>query len=84
MVRLAAIKPGDYIADPFCGSGTLLLEALEMFQKQLYCVGLDISRRSANGARENALAENCGEDICKFACSDARGLRKHLKDDTYP
>lgn len=82
MVRLAAIKPGDHIADPFCGSGTLLLEALEMFKKQLYCIGLDVSRRSANGARENALAENCGEDICKFVCSDARGLRRHLKDES--
>ena len=82
MVRLAAIKPGDHIADPFCGSGTLLLEALETFNKQLHCLGMDVSRRSANGARENALAENCGEDICKFVCSDARGLRNHLQDNS--
>ena len=82
MVRLAGIKPGDRIADPFCGSGTLLLEALETYNKQLYCVGMDVSRRAANGARENALAENCGEDVCKFVCSDARGLRNHLKDES--
>eukprot|EP00980_Cylindrotheca_fusiformis_P008616 scaffold1830_cov117-Cylindrotheca_fusiformis.AAC.15 len=82
MVRLAAIKPGDHIADPFCGSGTLLLEALETFNKRLTCVGMDVSRRSAEGARQNALAENCGDDICKFVCCDARGLRKHLADNS--
>jgi tRNA G10 N-methylase Trm11 len=82
MVRLANIKPGDHIADAFCGSGTLLLEALETYNKRLTCVGLDVSKRSAEGARQNALAENCGEDICKFVCCDARGLRKHLKENS--
>ncbi|KAL3936162.1 MAG: hypothetical protein SGBAC_008461 [Bacillariaceae sp.] len=82
MVRLADIKQGAHIADPFCGSGTLILEALEVYKKKVFCVGMDVSRRSANGAKENALAENCGDDICKFVCSDARGLRKHLKDDS--
>lgn len=82
MVRTAAIKPGDRIADPFCGSGTLLLEALEIYKKKIFCVGMDVSKRSADGARENALAENCGSHICDFVCSDARGLRRHLKDDS--
>jgi len=82
MVRCAAIKPGDRIADPFCGSGTLLLEALEIYDKNLKCIGMDVSRRSADGARENALAENCGSEICQFICSDARGLRRHLGDDS--
>jgi alkylated DNA repair dioxygenase AlkB/23S rRNA G2445 N2-methylase RlmL len=83
MVRLANITPGDHVVDPFCGSGTLLLEALEVYSGgKLYCTGLDVSRRSADGARENALAEGHGDDVCKFACSDARGLRKHLQDDS--
>ena len=69
MVRTAAIKPGDRIADPFCGSGTLLLEALEIYKKKIFCVGMDVSKRSADGARENALAENCGSHICDFVCS---------------
>ncbi|CAJ1922819.1 unnamed protein product [Cylindrotheca closterium] len=82
MVRLADITAGDRIADPFCGSGTLILEALEVYHKKLFCVGMDVSRRSANGAKQNAVAENCGDDVCKFVCCDARGLRKHLEDDS--
>eukprot|EP00934_Nitzschia_sp_Nitz4_P007453 Nitzschia sp. Nitz4//scaffold20_size174350//106782//108935//NITZ4_002112-RA/size174350-snap-gene-0.221-mRNA-1//1//CDS//3329541839//7443//frame0 len=82
LVRLAGVKPGQTILDPFCGSGTLLLEAMEVFQKQLYCIGMDVSKRSAQGARENALAEGCTDDMCKFVCSDARGLRRHVKDES--
>lgn len=82
MVRLGNIRPGHTVLDPFCGSGTLLLEALEVYQKQIFAIGLDVSRRSAEGARENALAEMCGPEHCRFACSDARGLRKHVEDES--
>ena len=82
MVRCAAIQPGARIADPFCGSGTLLLEALEVYNKNLQCTGLDVSRRSVEGARQNALAEGCSPEICNFVCADARGLRRHLADDS--
>jgi 23S rRNA G2445 N2-methylase RlmL len=83
MVRCAAIKPGMTIADPFCGSGTLLLEALEICNKKLKCIGLDVSRRTVDGARDNAVAEGYdGSEICEFICSDARGLRRHLTDNS--
>jgi len=82
MVRCAAIRKGARIADCFCGSGTLLLEALELYDKQLHCTGLDVSRRSVQGAKENALAEGCSPEVCNFVCADARGLRRHLEDDS--
>eukprot|EP00977_Amphora_coffeiformis_P022180 scaffold10570_cov176-Amphora_coffeaeformis.AAC.30 len=82
MVRLGNIKKGDFVADPFCGSGTLLLEALDVFDKQLRCVGLDVVKRSTDGARENAKAEGYGESVCKFVHSDARGLRRYLEDES--
>lgn len=82
LVRLANAQPGHTILDPFCGSGTLLLEALEVLQKQAFCIGMDVSRRSANGARDNAQAENYGDDVCNFVCSDARGLRRHVQDNS--
>lgn len=82
MVRCAGIKEGDTIADPFCGSGTLLLEALEVFGRKIRCFGMDVSRRTVEGAQQNAEAENCSNDICNFVCSDARGLRKHLQDES--
>ena len=89
MVRLANIgdsttMTGDWycrILDPFCGSGTLLLEALDVYgpQKLRGCLGMDVSRRSANGARENATAEGYNAKILKFVCCDARSLRRHVK-----
>lgn len=82
MVRCANISVGDLVIDPFCGSGTLLLEALEMFEKRIKCFGMDVSKRTVAGARENALAENCGPDVCDFICTDARGLRRHMGDNS--
>lgn len=83
MIRLANLKEGDTILDPFCGSGTLLLEALEMYNGNLRnCLGMDVSRRSADGARANAVAEgHTGQNTVRFVCSDARSLRRHVDAD---
>jgi 23S rRNA G2445 N2-methylase RlmL len=81
IVRLGGIINGDFVVDPFCGSGTLLLEALEVYQKKIFCLGLDVSRRSAEGATENALAEGYGSDLCKFVCADVRSMRRHISDE---
>jgi len=82
MIRCANVKVGNLIVDPFCGSGTILLEALDVFQGQVRCIGMDVSRRSANGAQENARAEGYDETICKFHCCDARAFRKHLEEES--
>ena len=58
------------------------MEALDVYKKQIKCVGMDVSRRSANGARENAVAEGFGDDICQFHCCDARNFRKKLEEDS--
>eukprot|EP00537_Pseudo-nitzschia_pungens_P006515 CAMPEP_0172361748 /NCGR_PEP_ID=MMETSP1060-20121228/5532_1 /TAXON_ID=37318 /ORGANISM="Pseudo-nitzschia pungens, Strain cf. cingulata" /LENGTH=842 /DNA_ID=CAMNT_0013084111 /DNA_START=136 /DNA_END=2664 /DNA_ORIENTATION=+ len=83
MIRLANVKDGNTLLDPFCGSGTLLLEALEMHNGNLKnCLGMDVSRRSANGARANAVAEGYSDSsICRFVCSDARSLRRQVDAD---
>eukprot|EP00956_Cyclotella_meneghiniana_P001281 scaffold1386_cov77-Cyclotella_meneghiniana.AAC.5 len=37
---------------------TILLETLDYYRnKEIQCIGMDVSRRSANGAKDNALAE---------------------------
>ncbi|KAL9185091.1 hypothetical protein ACHAXT_002868 [Thalassiosira profunda] len=82
MIGCANIKPGDLVVDPFCGSGTILLEALDVFEKRISCVGMDVSRRSANGAKENALAEGFGDDVCQFHCCDARNFRHKLEEES--
>lgn len=82
MIRCANVKVGNLIVDPFCGSGTILLETLDVFQGQVRCIGMDVSRRSANGAQENACAEGYNESTCKFHCCDARAFRKHLENES--
>ncbi len=83
MIRLANLKDGNTVLDPFCGSGTLLLEALDMYNGKLKnCLGMDVSRRSADGARANAVAEGyTGTNTVRFLCSDARSLRRHVNAD---
>jgi tRNA (guanine6-N2)-methyltransferase len=82
MIRCANNQKGVRILDPFCGSGTLLLEALDMYDKQLSCLGLDVSKRSVEGSRKNAEAEQCNSNVCQFVCADARSLRRHAPDNS--
>ena len=81
MLRLANIQPGSVIVDAFCGSGTILLEALEMTNKKVQVIGMDVNRRAAEGAGANAVSEGYGPEIAEFHCSDARGLRRIVGDD---
>lgn len=82
MLRCANVQPGQLVVDPFCGGGTILLEAMEMTEQSVKCIGMDVSGKSARGARENARAENCPPGACEIHCTDARAMRKHLKDES--
>ena len=50
MVNLAEPRTGDTVLDPFCGTGTMLIEA-----KLIGCMvlGMDIQRRMVRGTRRN-------------------------------
>lgn len=50
MVNLASIEPGSIIWDPFCGSGTLLLEALHLGYDVL---GSDVDTNAVENTRKN-------------------------------
>lgn len=58
------------------------MEALAVYNKQITCLGMDVARKSTEGARQNALAEGCGENVCSFVCADARRLKHHLKENS--
>ena len=79
LLNLAGARPGDTILDPFCGTGTLLMEAAILGMK---CIGMDIDSDQVQGARSNMrwLAKDLGEklqyDIFK---GDARKLSTYLK-----
>jgi tRNA (guanine10-N2)-dimethyltransferase len=50
MVNLAEPRSGELVLDPFCGTGTMLIEAALIGCRAL---GLDIQRRMASGSRRN-------------------------------
>lgn len=78
LVNLADLRPGQTVLDPFCGSGTILIEA---YAKSLRCLGLDSRSARVQQARENLQwsaggAYNRGYDIRK---GDARELPRLLR-----
>lgn len=50
MVNLVKPKPGDLVFDPFCGTGSILIEAALIGCRTL---GVDIQRRMVKGSRKN-------------------------------
>ena len=50
MVNLAHAKIGGYVLDPFCGTGTVLIEATLIGCKS---IGIDVKRKMARGALRN-------------------------------
>jgi tRNA1(Val) A37 N6-methylase TrmN6 len=77
LVNLAGLRPGQTILDPFCGAGTILIEA---HAKSLRCLGVDSHASRVQEARENlrwsAGASDAGYDIRK---GDARDLPRMLR-----
>lgn len=71
-VRLAGAPPPRAVLDPFCGSGTLLLEAGWAFP-EARLLGGDWTRRAARGAAENLRAAGLAERS-EVAHRDARRL----------
>ena len=75
MLRLTA--PARSLLDPFCGSGTILLEAADAFPGvALY--GCDVNEEAVAGARKNAEAEGLSLDIRRV---DARALARSYSPD---
>jgi tRNA (guanine10-N2)-dimethyltransferase len=52
MINLAQAKTGTYVLDPFCGTGTVAIEAALIGCK---AIGIDAQKRMANGAKRNIM-----------------------------
>ncbi|MFH1429965.1 MAG: DNA methyltransferase [Candidatus Uhrbacteria bacterium] len=55
MLNLARIPDGESVLDPFCGSGTILTEALRLGYPRIW--GLDVSEKAVADSRENVVWE---------------------------
>jgi tRNA (guanine10-N2)-dimethyltransferase len=51
-VNLSGAQPGEAFLDPFCGTGSLLIEASIIGAEP---VGIDLARKMVRGARRNSL-----------------------------
>ncbi|MDA4124885.1 MAG: DNA methyltransferase [Thaumarchaeota archaeon] len=78
LLNLAGLSEGQSVLDPFCGSGTILAEALI---RNYRCLGLDSKASRVQDARENlgwllGSPKNAGYDI---RLGDSRELPKMLR-----
>jgi tRNA G10 N-methylase Trm11 len=79
LLNLAGARPRDKVLDPFCGTGTLLMEAALLDMK---CIGVDIDGNQVQGARSNLkwLANDLGEKLdYNIIKGDSRNLSSLIK-----
>jgi len=79
LLNLAGARPGDTVLDPFCGTGTLLIEAAMLGMK---CIGVDINAEQVQGAKSNLLwfAKDSGQKIdFQVIRGDSRQLSELVK-----
>jgi tRNA G10 N-methylase Trm11 len=76
LLNLAGARPGDTVLDPFCGTGTLLMEAAMLGMK---CIGVDIDGDQVQGTKSNLIW--FGRDIGERVNFDVmRGDARKLTD----
>lgn len=75
MLRLAEVKEGETILDPFCGGATLPIEAAQVYDEKIRIFASDISKKFLEDAKKNAKAAKVKKYI-KFKICDARRLEE--------
>lgn len=73
LLHLAKLKPGETVLDPFCGGGTLLIEAALAFGDKCKWMGSDLFEENVQWSRENSELNGVGDKI-NFLEADARNL----------
>ncbi|MFX0014662.1 MAG: DNA methyltransferase [Promethearchaeota archaeon] len=71
MINLAALKPGEWLLDPFCGSGGALVEASRM---GIQSIGVEINRKMLWGAYQNLKADKIANQLTSLVFGDATQL----------
>ena len=70
MINLIGLKKGETVCDPFCGTGTTLLEAESM---GIHAIGLDFDEKMCNFAKENLKVNKYRSEVIN---SEFQGLSK--------
>src|SRR5271155_3954522 len=69
LVNLSGVQPGEAFLDPFCGTGSLLIEASIIGAEP---VGVDLARKMVRGARRNSI--KYGQPWLGIVRADSRSL----------
>lgn len=69
LVNLSGVQPGEAFLDPFCGTGSLLIEASIVGAEP---VGIDLARKMVRGARRNSI--KYGQPWLGLVRADSRSL----------
>lgn len=72
MVNLAQLKEGRTICDPFCGTGTILLEAESM---RIHGIGIDFDKNMCNIAKENLAVNGYHSKIINSTYQDIQKIK---------
>ena len=69
LVNLSGVQPGEAFLDPFCGTGSLLIEASIVGAEP---IGIDLARKMVRGARRNSI--KYGQPWLGLVRADSRSL----------
>ena len=75
LLRLVDPPADGALLDPFCGAGTIPLEAAQMHPDMTLCAG-DINEQVVRGIQQNAVAEHCADRL-DVRQVDARYLTRY-------
>ncbi|RLE59632.1 MAG: hypothetical protein DRJ35_05355, partial [Thermoprotei archaeon] len=75
MLRLANLRKKEVLLDPFCGGGTIPIEAALVWDGKIKILASDWNERFLEGAKLNARAARV-EKFIEFKVGDARKLEK--------
>ena len=70
MINLIGLKKGETVCDPFCGTGTTLLEAESM---GIHAIGLDFDEKMCKIAKENLKVNKYNSEVIE---SEFQGLSR--------
>lgn len=76
MLRIAGVEDGDVLLDPFCGGGTIPIEAAQVWDSRITIYGSDVNSRFLEGARRNAEAAGVEKHV-SLRIADARRLEDY-------
>jgi tRNA (guanine10-N2)-dimethyltransferase len=75
MVNLSQLKKGNTICDPFCGTGTILLEAESM---GISSIGIDFDGKMCDIAKKNLVANGYDSKIINSTYHDVQKIKDKI------